>query len=103
MKIDIKKDIIDPIKNEKIDNPTAKEIVLLKENDTYEEYNELRNEQKEELSNNIVKIIVPAILGLIALGISTWNYASARIKNKEYNESAELLINEAQADSMKKE
>lgn len=48
MKIDIKKDIIDPIKNEKIDNPTAKEIVLLKENDTYEEYNKLRNEQKKE-------------------------------------------------------
>ena len=102
MKIDIKKDIIDPIKNEKIDNPTAKEIVLLKDNDTYEEYNELRNEQKEELSS-IVKIIVPAVLGLIALGVSIWNYASARIKNKEYNESAELLINEAQADSMKKE
>lgn len=73
--------------------------MLLKGADTYDEFNELVDEQEDATTGSIWKVIVPTIVSLAALGVAAFEYVTMRIKSEQYYDAAELLVNEAAADN----
>lgn len=99
MSFNIKKNLVDPLTAKKIDVPSSKSIMLLKGADTYDEFNELVDEQEDATTGSIWKVVVPTIVSLAALGVAAFEYVTMRIKSEQYYDAAELLVNEAAADN----
>lgn len=95
MKFDIKKNLIDPLTSKKISIPSPERISLLRNNDTYDTFNDVIEKQRNATVGGIWKIIVTAVVGF---GIAVYEYIVMRAKNEECYDEAELLINEAIAD-----
>ena len=97
MSFSIKKSLVDPLTSMKIEVPSAKNIMLLQGADTYDEFNETVEQQNDATVGSVWKLVIPAITGLVCLGVTTFEYFAMRVKNEQCHDTAERLINEAAA------
>lgn len=95
MKFNFKKTLIEPFENKKINVPSVKNIMLLKQANTYETYLKLEKDQCDSLAKNVIKIVIPAMVAIGSMGVSAHEYVKTlQVHSKFYNDAIRL-INEA--------
>lgn len=96
MGLDIKKVASDLVTKDAITVPSDKHITLMRNNDTYSKFLEVRTTQTKTINSGIAKTTIPVLLGLT---IGAVNYVITRRDSKNLHDQAEFLINEAIADN----
>lgn len=99
MRLNIKKTLVDPLISKKIKVPTSKDIMLLRGNETYETFNKTVEAQKDATVGSSWKITIPIAVSVSGLCVAAYEYIRMRIKNDQYYDDAERLLNEAAADN----
>lgn len=80
MKISIKKTFIDPLTEKKIKVPSVKNIMLLKEAETYDKFNALVEKQNKVTFKSLWKIGAPIVIGAVSIGTAACEYIVMRVK-----------------------
>ena len=96
MGLDIKKVANDLITKDVIAVPSDKNIVLMRNNNTYTKFLDIRAAQTKTIDKGIAKVAIPALLGFT---INAVNYVLTRRNSENLRDQAEFLINEAIADN----
>lgn len=97
MKFNVKKTLIDPLISKKIEVPEVKNVMFLKDAGMYEAFNEIVGKQRDVMFGRPWKMITPVVISIVGFGGAAWEYGSRLVESGKLQDTAKLMINEAEA------